>query len=373
MSEPVLFNAMMAKTLTEFQCGGGILSNDLIPGNMNDEENTQLSVADFSYYKMRTMQCLQECLDAQKRVQIQTAAVLAIVFVIKNEVMGGSVDEIELHLGAFRRLIKSGLSLDCMSPAARSPSLFAINIACAVARQVPPLVPPVCSDTDLPERIAYVLSENNISSLTNLCQSFSEPSIVRLLGPKILCYISWQRNFVIFKELSLLGHLSASVDDFGTAASMMHRADYHLLSLPFLHQLSPTQEAVRLSLLVADVAVIIGLPPKTLLVKSLASQLKKAMREAMRSLHESDDSSIKKLLLWCCFIGAHVSSGLKERPWFLVQLIDIMSLLRIQGQDQVCEVLTSFLYTKNLFSRVSCSVWEEMDELSEDLGLNQGV
>ena len=369
MSENVLFNAMMAKTLTEFRCGGGLLANDLIPGE-SFEETTQLAAADFSYYKMRTMQCLQVCLHDQTRVQLQTAAVLAIVFMIKDEVMGGSVQGIELHLSAFRRLIRLGVNLDYMSPAARSPSLFAINAACAVVRQVPPLVPPTCADNDVPEKISSAMREVNASALMDLCRGFNEPGVMQSLGPKILCYISWQRDFVLFKELALAGHLEASVQDYGAISSMMHRADYHLLCLPYLHQLTPLQEAIRLSLLIADITIIIGFRSKTLLIKSLASQLKKAMQLAVCTVSDLEDSSVSKLLFWSCFIGAHMSTGLKERPWFLMQLIKNMRTLGIDTQQATREIVLSFLYTDGLFSKAFESIWEEMEELSEDLGFN---
>ena len=64
MSEPVLFNALMAKTLTDIRCGRGFLLHDFAPEDI-DDAGTQLVASDLSFYKMRTMQCLQESLDSQ--------------------------------------------------------------------------------------------------------------------------------------------------------------------------------------------------------------------------------------------------------------------------------------------------------------------
>ena len=368
MSEPVLFNALMAKTLTDIRCGRGFLLHDFAPEDI-DDAGTQLVASDLSFYKMRTMQCLQESLDSQTQERLQAAAMLAIILTIKDEVMNGTVEGIEVHLGAFRKLIRSGVSMDWLPPAARSPSLFTINAACAVARLVPPLVPPPCIDNVLPEKIAYVLNEQGTNTLTGLCRGFSGPGVSEVLGHEVMCYISWQRNFVLYKELTLLGHLPTLVEDFAIAASMIHRADYHLLSVPFLHRLGPLQETTRVSLLIADVAVIIGLPAKTFLVRSLASQLKKAMQLAILSLSEPTDPSVTAMLLWSCFLGAYASTRLKERPWFLMQLIKRKIALGLRTQDQVSEVLSSFLYTDKLFKNVLSSMWEEIEELSEDLGL----
>ena len=115
-----------------------------------------------------------------------------------------------------------------------------------------------------------MLNEQGTNTLTGLCRGFSGPGVSEVLGHEVMCYISWQRNFVLYKELTLLGHLPTLVEDFAIAASMIHRADYHLLSVPFLHRLGPLQETTRVSLLIADVAVIIGLPAKNISRKKLS-------------------------------------------------------------------------------------------------------
>ncbi len=94
-------------------------------------------------------------------------------------------------------------------------------------------MPPPYTDIVLPEKNAYALNEHQNESLNGLCRSFSEFAVTEVLGPEVLCWISWQRNFVLFEELTLVGYLPASVDDFAVAASMMHRAGYQLLGFAF--------------------------------------------------------------------------------------------------------------------------------------------
>ena len=148
---------------------------------------------------------------------------------------------------------------------------------------------------------------------------------------------------------------------------MISRADYHLLSLPMLTELTPLQNAVRLALLIADVASIIGLPPMTLMSRTMAAQLKRAMLELeFPSRWDSEPESIARMLFWACFIGTHVSTGAKERPWFVLQLIGGMQRLKLRGKQDVLDVLTGFMYTERLFERVQSAVLEEIEELRDD-------
>lgn len=367
LSEPVIFNAMMAKVLCDFRCGRGILPSDFIPPDM---DQMQLATADLAFYKMRTMQCLQDSLDSTKQTDqyhtqsAQTAAMFAIILMVKAEVLSGSATELELHLGALERLVKMGINLDHMSMTAKSPTLFTINIGCAVTRQVPPIIPPTCSDNDLP-RLDEHLAES--TGMSHLCTGFEDSAVVAALGPKLLCYLAWQKNFVLFKELALMGSTRVTLENYGVTASMIHRADYHLLSLHYLHKLTPVQEVARLSVLIADICAISNIAPKTLLARSLAGQLKKALQVALRSMSGQEKGELGRFLMWSSFLGAHMATGCKERPWFLMQLISLGEGLRVTRVEQLREIVLSFLYSQTLFKDMGGPIWEEMEELAEDI------
>ena len=87
MQQPVLFNAMMAKTLTEFRSAGGPIADDILPTPAgHDEEDTKVCTTDYAYYKWRTISCLREKLDSESLEEADVACAMAIVFLIKNEV-----------------------------------------------------------------------------------------------------------------------------------------------------------------------------------------------------------------------------------------------------------------------------------------------
>ena len=87
MQQPVLFNAMMAKTLTDFRSAGGPIADDILPTPAgHDEEDTKVCTTDYAYYKWRTISCLREKLDSKSLEEADVACAMAIVFLIKNEV-----------------------------------------------------------------------------------------------------------------------------------------------------------------------------------------------------------------------------------------------------------------------------------------------
>ncbi len=103
-------------------------------------------------------------------------------------------------------------------------------------------------------------------------------------------------------------------------------------------------------------------------MRSLAVQLERAMQIPVPALPEFAVLCLIEMLLvlWCCFLGAYASAKLKERPWLLVQLIKRKNTLGLSTQSQVCEALSSLLYTDRLLKNVLSPTWEEIDEFSED-------
>lgn len=186
----------------------------------------------------------------------------------------------------------------------------------------------------------------------------------RILGPEILCYLSWQRTFIILKELALSGtSRKTAVTDYGICASMVHRADYHLLGLPHLIRLSPVQNAVRLALLIVDVAGFVGLPPNALFVKCMALQLKEAMEEVDVWKVEPCEDEIIRLRVWILFIGVVLSSASKERRWFIPGIVEGSDALSLNSCDELEQLLVQFLCPGSGFTKEIDGIWEEIAKL----------
>lgn len=219
-----------------------------------------------------------------------------------------------------------------------------------------------------------MLQDCPLESLRQLGEGFREPAISKKLGPKLLSYLQWQINFLRYKELCLARIIPKTTSqEFGILCTMLCRADYHLLCLPLLSDLTPFQDTVRLALLIIDTASLIGLPPGTTMAKVMAIQLRRAMLDSeVSTLWMTEQREVLEVLFWACFVGAHVSAGSKERPWFIVQLAKGAAKLGLKGKRDMLEVLLKFLYSERLCGDVCQMISGEVEEIREaiqNLGL----
>lgn len=78
---------MICKTLTEFKSSGGPVADEVVPeSNGQEKDDTKIASRDYAYYRWRTLQCLRLKLDDTSAKAADFASVMAIVFLIKNEV-----------------------------------------------------------------------------------------------------------------------------------------------------------------------------------------------------------------------------------------------------------------------------------------------
>ena len=142
------------------------------------------------------------------------------------------------------------------------------------------------------------------------------------------------------KEMVMSGHLrKMTMEDYGISSSIIHRADYHLLTLPYLTQLCPLKNLVRSVLLISDVSTCIGLRPGTWFVAHLAWQLKDAMQAMDLTSLEGAEDVIVRLVLWSCFYGVELIIGLEEQSWFLHYLRQSQEILKLHKQADVLQLL----------------------------------
>ena len=63
--------------------------------------------------------------------------------------------------------------------------------------------------------------------------------------------------------------------------------------------------------------------------------------------------------LWVLFVGAHMSFGQRERPWFVVALARVVPTLKLHDWIQVRNLLTRFYYSDRVFQESFRNIWEE--------------
>ncbi|EXJ59500.1 uncharacterized protein A1O5_12125 [Cladophialophora psammophila CBS 110553] len=359
LQKPALFNAMMAKALTDFRFGDDALSDDMVL-RCNDNEIRSVKI-DFAFFKVQALKHLRSSLDDGAMREICPSIVMTTIFLVKTELVEGNVKEVRLHLRALRELFQNGVSLEFLSPCARSPSLLTINLACSVCQEPPILVPASCANTAMSDEFTKAMNDCPIATLSNLAQGFSNPAIMKLLGPHILSYIPWQKNLILMKEMSMSGRLKrTTIEDYAIATSMVHRADYHLLSLPYLTDLSPVQDVVRVVLLIADMSTFLGRFRGTASATSLALQLKGTLEAMNLPNMEYFEHGAVCLVFWACFYGLDLSRSAGDRLWFMSHLKRCLKVLRLSEPADIFKLLVSFMYTERQYSGISEIVWKDL-------------
>ncbi|KIW87088.1 uncharacterized protein Z519_12385 [Cladophialophora bantiana CBS 173.52] len=154
--------------------------------------------------------------------------------------------------------------------------------------------------------------------------------------------------------MSMYGLLKrTTIEDYAIATGMVHRADYHLLSLPYLTNLSPVQDVVRVVLLIADMSTLLGRFRGTASATSLALQLKRTLEAMNLSNMKYFEHGAVCLVLWACFYGVDVSRSAGDRLWFMSHLKRCLKVLRLSEHADIFKLLVSFMYTERQYSSVS--------------------
>ncbi|EXJ62054.1 hypothetical protein A1O7_02487 [Cladophialophora yegresii CBS 114405] len=152
---------------------------------------------------------------------------------------------------------------------------------------------------------------------------------------------------------------------------MVHRADYHLLTLGHLTRLFIVRNLVRWVLLIGDVAAVIGLPSGALFVPCLSAQLKAALEALDLSDLSNLEDEVVRTILRACFYGVELSVGLEEHPWFLSYLRRSKRILKLHKPAEVLELLVSFMYMTKQFSKILAILWEDASEVEVEGSWNR--
>lgn len=196
-----------------------------------------------------------------------------------------------------------------------------------------------------------------------MTSAFWESTNVEAIGFDILDVIIPLRRCILFKELSETGRILTVPVEVSLFFNIQHQAEHHLLSLPSRTILSPIQECVRLTILISLFAMTMRFMPAFTFTRVMVYQLKDTLEGTVLS----SSSPNLDLRLWVLFIGAHISKGLKERPWFVLQLARVSRLLGLNSVQQIKSELIRFVYLDWLHGQSLADMWDEISLIAQSL------
>jgi hypothetical protein len=187
-----------------------------------------------------------------------------------------------------------------------------------------------------------------------------------LLLPEVAALFDWRLNqaFRDLREIVLYREYyhhkecpppPAELDHFNIKS---YNLRYLVLTIPFQMQtpVIDKQEACRIALLVFWNANYLVGQPNSALFRRLTTQLKAALE---KSNLQDFWAPHHDLLTWVLFLGAHISAGQRERPWFVINLARGATLLELVEWAETRTLLLRFIYLDRIYEKSFEEVWQE--------------
>lgn len=153
--------------------------------------------------------------------------------------------------------------------------------------------------------------------------------------------------------------------DYVNAKSYQFR--YAAQSVPFKPRSAPPsdkEESCRLALLIFWFNNTRLMKSDSALNRRLTAQLKAALQASdLKTLWHPHG----ELLMWVLLLGAHISAGQRERPWFVLILARVSRVLDLRDWNAVRGILTRFFYLDRIYGTEMEASWDEASLLAETL------
>lgn len=237
---------------------------------------------------------------------------------------------------------------------------------CAALTRSLPAAPPTSTLPSLPPPLLEQIRLNVSDDIKKMGTSILTRDIDTLLDWRISQAFRDMRDVVQYREYY---HEKQDLpvqeeNDYINAKSYQFR--YAVLSAPFEPRApaSDKEEGCRLALLIFWFSNYQVTAPDSALNRTLTAQLKTALQGSdLKGLW----GPYYELLTWVLMLGAFISAGQRERPWFVMNLAKVSRVLKLQEWTQVRGLLLKFYYLDRIYAKGMRDIWEEASLLAESL------
>lgn len=237
---------------------------------------------------------------------------------------------------------------------------------CAAMTRSLPSAPPTSSLAALSPDLIEQIQRNLTADVEQMGTGILNPQVDAMLAWTISQAFRDMRDVVQYREYyheKQLHPVEAELD-YINAKSYQFR--YAVLSAPFQPGLpaSDKEEACRLALLIFWFCNYQMSQPDSALNRTLTNQLKGALQASdLRGLWGPN----LELLAWVLLLGAFISAGQRERPWFVLNLARLSRVLKFKEWVDVRALLSRFFYLDRVYAKEMQNSWDEATLLAETL------
>jgi hypothetical protein len=306
-------------------------------------------------YRIRAIQALNECLADPEGAQ-KPSTLLAVHYLLWHEIFAG--DEC-VHLDGVQRI----LQLRGGFHGVQRKAIEGVMVGAfwrAIRTHSRPQLPRIADDMDISDGLFQQVLIGCEPSLVRMGEGLFESQVSSYLDEKMTKLFQDARvTWICFERIGL--------HDFTVEEKRlvsMKRADidqrFQSFQFDYYSGQRPVQEALRIAYIIFSNAHYNVVQSSSKVARCLVEDFKKALEQTDIKNCWGD---AYEAFIWSTFLGAHMSAGQRERPWFVMALARATQRLKSPTWIQIRAILTRFYYIDRVFQDEWRQIWEEADLL----------
>ena len=237
---------------------------------------------------------------------------------------------------------------------------------CAAMTRSLPAAPPTSALPSLPSSLVEEIRRNVNDDVKKMGTGVLTPDMDKFLDWRILQAFRDMRDVIQYREYYHEKQVLPVEEENDYINAKSYQFRYTVLAAPFEQRepASDKEDACRLAMLIFWFCNYQVTAPDSALNRALTTQLKTALQASnLKGLWGPH----YELLVWVLMLGAFISAGQRERPWFVMNLAKVSKVLEIQEWSQVRRLLLKYFYLGRVYLKGMQDSWEEASLLAESL------
>ncbi|KIX05564.1 uncharacterized protein Z518_06436 [Rhinocladiella mackenziei CBS 650.93] len=362
--EPLVLYSLLAISSAERSARAGELKSGAQETTFTEADLENRTVPDFVSYKLNAIKLANESMRSIETA-IKASTIFAMMCLLSIEVITGNQKEIFAHISGIQKLIAWRGGYHGI-PSHATELILSSSYMCAAMTRSLPSAPPTSSLAGLPNNLVEEIRQNISPDLKQMGTGLLTADIDTVLDWRISQAFRDMTDVVQYREYYHEKQLQPVATELDYINSKSYQFRYAVLSAPFEPRApaSDKEEACRLALLIFWFCNYQLSQPDSALNRTLTGQLKTALQASdLKGLWGPHF----ELLTWILLLGAFISAGQKERPWFVLNLARVSRMLRLKDWSEARALLLKFYYLDRIYAKGMQDSWEEAILLAETM------
>ncbi|KAK5031370.1 hypothetical protein LTR13_007697 [Exophiala sideris] len=362
--EPLVLYSLLAVSSAEHSARLGELSSGAQETTFTEDDLINRQAPDFVSYKVNAVRLANETMRSMDTAA-KASTIFAMMCLLAIEVITGNQQEIFAHVSGLQKLIAWRGGYHDIPPHAVE-LILSTSYMCAAMTATLPTPPPTSSLARLPQNLLDEIKRSLKEDTRQMGAGILDPEVDNILHWKISQAFRDMTDVVQYREYYHEKQLQPLEQELDYINAKSYQFRYAVLSAPFEPRppTSDKEEACRLALLIFWFCNYQISQPDSALNRTLTAQLKTALQASdLRGLWQP----YHELLAWVLLLGAFLSAGQRERPWFVLNLARVSGVLGLKDWSDVRSVLLKYFYLDRIYARGMQASWDEAALLAETM------